>query len=99
MLFEINGHKCKGSSPLAIIICKVIHYCDLFNLPLKIEAAEYDKMTIDISEWGDVLTQKFCWQMNRDYSDLSKMKVELCTLYGDKLKIVVNPNKDINKFE
>jgi len=99
MQFKINEQTHEASTPLMIIICRVITYCDNFNLPLNIVEATNDRMIINLDGWTSQLTHKFMYHLKSDYNDLTKTNVELATLYENKLLIEVNPHKRVNKFE
>ncbi len=74
-------------------------YCDEFNLPLSIEDASYDKMIIKMDGWTEQLTYKFMYHLKSDYDDLKKTKVDIATLYNNRMLIEVNPHKRVKKFE
>lgn len=99
MQFKINGDTHEASQGLMAIICRVMHYCDEYKLPLVITEASNDCMIISTKAWSEIHINKFTFGLKRDYSDLSKVSINLVTLFDDHIKIEVNPAKKLDKFE
>ena len=106
MLIHYGENEFKCSPAMAIIACKILHFCDYWNIPFAIRYVTDSEIVLltdtkpdeKQNEWTEQKKCKFRYEFTRDYSDLKLTKYPLCEIKPNEIRIVVNPTININKF-
>ena len=106
MLIQYGADEFECSPALAIVACRILHFCDYWNIPFVVYYATDSEISLitdskpgnNQNEWNDQLKWKFHFEFTRDYSDLKLTKFPLCEIKPNGIKITVNPIMDITKF-
>ena len=83
---------------LAVIVCKLIGFCDEYNLPLEIIDSNEWMIKFSTLGWTDQLVYKYQYHTRTDYSDLGLTGIPLCAVTENTIEIIVNRDKKIEKF-
>lgn len=98
MLIYHRGNEFKICPALGVMICNLISFCDKHKLELNIYNSDESSFEFITKSWAETFIFKYQYHTKRDYSDLARVHFPICTIRENSIKIVVNPNMDINKF-
>ena len=98
MIIKIDDREYEICPALAVVTCNLVAYCDKYNLPFSVYTSSINKVEFLTFGWTSQLVFKYQYHINKDFSDLGLLKEPLCTVRENSIKIVVDPNIGVDKF-
>lgn len=96
----LGGIEISASPPLAIMACNLIWFIDKYNCPeLTVKLSNIDSFVFSTLGWTEQLVYKYSYLVKKDYSDLSLTSVPICIIAENSIRITVNKDFNINKFQ